>query len=77
MASTDHRETEGQSERAILTLIGSIQPTIRKETKYLDIYLPAMKFEIIAARQESTNLSPLEKDFGRIHEKPLTEGLWA
>lgn len=72
MATKDHPETDGQSERSIQTLIGVLQPTIQKEPKDWDRYLPAMEFELNSSRQESTKLTPFEIDIGRIPRKPLT-----
>lgn len=69
MATTDHPETDGQSERSIQTLIEVLQPTIQSEPQDWDRYLPAMEFEINASRQESTKLSPFEIDIGRIPKK--------
>lgn len=72
MATKDHPETDGQSERSIQTLIRILRPTIQKEPEQWDRFLPLMEFEMNAAKQESTKLSPFEIYWGRIPTRPLT-----
>lgn len=64
MATTDHPETDGQSERSIQTLISILRPVIQKEPRDWDKFLPSMEYEINSAKQESSKLSPFEVDIG-------------
>lgn len=75
MATRDHPQTDGQSERSIQTLISILRPVIQTEPGEWDRFLPSAEYEINAAKQESTQLTPFEVDIGRIPRKPLTRNL--
>lgn len=75
MATTDHPETDGQSERSIQTVISVLRPVIQTEPQEWEHFLPSMEYEINAAKQESTKLSPFEIDIGRIPKRPLSRNL--
>lgn len=75
MSTTGHPQTDGQSERAIQTLIEVLRPTVQSEPTNWDAFLPLLEFELNATRQESSQLTPFEIEMGRLPSRPKTRAL--
>ena len=75
LSTTDHPETDGQSEILICTLCNMLRSSIQEDKQNWDKVLSQMEYEYNASVNASTKLTPFEVDIGRIPENPVSRSL--
>ena len=75
ISSTDHPQTDGQSEITIRTLSNMLRKSIQTAPESWHELLPVLEFEYNCAKHSSTGLSPFEVDIGRIPSSPVSRQL--
>ena len=74
-STSDHPQTDGQSENLIRTLCNILRSSIQKVPTNWDQALSVFEFEYNSSKHGSTGLSPFEVDIGRIPHNPFTRSL--
>ena len=77
ISTSDHPQTDVQSEVMIKTLSNMIRKTIQEEKENWQTVLSTMEFEYNSSKNASTGLTPFEVDLGRIPHNPVTRKLEA
>lgn len=75
LSTTDHPQTDGQSENLIKTLSFMLRNCIQKTPESWDIALSQFEFEYNSSKHTSTKLSPFEIDLGRNPNSQITRSI--
>ena len=70
MSSSNHPQTDGQSERTIQILNRLLKTYVANNHKHWDTFLPMMEYAYNSTPNRTTKLSPFETDLGYIPNKP-------
>jgi len=75
ISTTDHPQTDGQSEIMIRSLSNMIRKTIQEDAKTWHEILSILEFEYNSSKNASTGLTPFDVDLGRTPHTALTRKL--
>lgn len=75
ISTSDHPETDGQSEVMVKTLSNMIRRAIQEDPHIWHQILSTLEFEYNSSKNASTGLVPFEVDIGRIPHTPSTRKL--
>ena len=73
MSSSNHPQTDGQSERTIQILNRMLKSYVANNHKHWDTFLPMMEYSYNSTPNRTTKRSPFEADLGYIPNKPIID----
>lgn len=72
MSTSNHAQTDRQSENAIKTLSRMLKHLLQRSSTDWDKYLPKVEFEYNCSKHDSTGITPFKVDIGILSARPIT-----